>query len=91
VVSRVRGLRIVGSSSSLAHAHQVAAPPDVAIVPDTLTAEQPLPRLATGGSHRMLDMNFAKCVFPGTLVNRGKKKGQPPSHEREPRPRYFSM
>src|SRR5215210_2530994 len=30
-----------------------AAPPDVAIAPDTLTAERPLPRLATGGLCRL--------------------------------------
>jgi hypothetical protein len=34
---------------------QYAAPPDVAIAPDILTAEQSLPSPATGGLCRMLD------------------------------------
>jgi hypothetical protein len=37
--SRVCGLHVAGSCPSLAHAHRYAAPPDVAIAPDTLTRQ----------------------------------------------------
>jgi hypothetical protein len=54
----VRGLRVAGSSSSFTHAHQYAAPPHVASVPDTLTAELSLSHLATGGFYKMLDIDL---------------------------------
>jgi hypothetical protein len=44
-----RGLHVAGSCSSPADAHRYVVPPDIAIGPDTQTAEQSLPRLATGG------------------------------------------
>jgi hypothetical protein len=43
-VSGVRGIRVASSYSNLAHAPQYAAPPDVAVAPDTLMVGQSLPR-----------------------------------------------
>jgi hypothetical protein len=63
VGSAHRGLRVAGSCSGLAHAHRYAAPPDVAIAPDTLTAEQSLPRLATASLYKILDVDFREDLF----------------------------
>ncbi len=59
----MRALRIAGSCSGLAQVHQYAVPPDVAIAPDTLSAEQSLPRLATAGLYRMVDAGFREHIF----------------------------
>ncbi len=56
--SRVHGLRVAGSCSSLTHAHQYTAPPHVASAPETLSAEQSLSHLAIGGSYKMLDVDL---------------------------------
>ena len=55
--SRVRGLRVAGSCSSLTHVHQYA-PPHVASTPETLTAEQSLSHLAIGSLYKKLNVDL---------------------------------
>src|SRR5918994_2358316 len=55
--SRVRGLRVAGSCSSLTHVHQYA-PPHVASAPETLTAEQSLSHLAIGSLYKKLNVDL---------------------------------
>jgi hypothetical protein len=55
--SRVRGLRVVSSCSSLTHVHQYAPPP-VASAPETPTAEQSLSHLAIGGLYKKLNVDL---------------------------------
>jgi len=46
---------------------------DVSIVPDILTAQQSLPRLATGGLYRMLDADLRRMPPLRASVNKGKR------------------
>jgi hypothetical protein len=75
----VRGSHVAGPYSSLAHAHQYAAPPDVTITPGTLTAERSLPPLAACGLYSIPDVD-GEHPFLRASVNNGFERLDPPAY-----------
>ena len=81
MVSGVLGSRVTGPCSSLVHA-PLYLPLDVTIVPNTLSVEQPLPGLDTGGVPRIPQTEFAD--FSSTHAGE-----QRPTEKKGPRVLHF--